>query len=354
MNKPTNRIVLLIQIFFITASFGQMQLEVQESKKAAELFQSTEMLGVKLQYSNRELKNATNDSTYLPSQLVYKTEDGISDSLKVQLRRRGNNRLENCYFAPVKIKIKKDNAKKTLFKGNKNLKLVLPCLLQRDNNDNVIKEYIAYKLYEFVSPVHFKTRMVDLTYEEIKGKKIREHQLKAFLIEDDKNVAKRFEGKVYDRNSHPLQQDDLNSVRHAFFQYMIGNTDFSQMYQHNVKLIFINKEMIPVPYDFDMSGLTNCSYALVSTIGDEQLDITSVTQRRYRGFKRDPKYFTQVRLEFLANKPQMLAVFDSCKPLFESEREYETARNYIIDFFTILADKSKFQELIVNEARTNE
>ena len=148
-----------------------MQLEVQESKKAAELFQSTEMLGVKLQYSNRELKKATNDSTYLPSQLVYKTEDGISDSLKVQLRRRGNNRLENCYFAPVKIKIKKDNAKKTLFKGNKNLKLVLPCLLQRDNNDNVIKEYIAYKLYEFVSPVHFKTRMVDLTYEEIKGKK---------------------------------------------------------------------------------------------------------------------------------------------------------------------------------------
>ena len=350
MNKPTNRIVLLIQIFFITVSFGQIQLEVQESKKAAELFQSTEMLTVKVQYSNRELKKATNDSTYLPSQLVYKTEDGISDSLKVQLRRRGNNRLENCYFAPVKIKIKKDHAKKTLFKGNKNLKLVLPCLIQRDNNDNVIKEYIAYKLYEFVSPVHFKTRLVDLTYEEIKGKKIKEHQLKAFLIEDDKNVANRFEGKVYERDVHPLQQDDLTSVRHAMFQYMIGNVDFSQMKHHNVKLLFVNKLMIPVPYDFDMSGLANCSYGTT----DESLNLSGVTQRKYRGFKRDPRLFEQVRQEFLSNKQQMMAVFDTCKPLFESNSEYDTAKNYIIDFFTILADMSKFQDLIVNEARTNQ
>ena len=43
------------------------------------------------------------------------------------------------------------------------------------------------------------------------------------------------------------------SVRNAMFQYMIGNTDFSTAYQHNNKLLYIDKLIIPLPYDFDMS-----------------------------------------------------------------------------------------------------
>ena len=36
---------------------------------------------------------------------------------------------------------------------------------------------------------------------------------------------------------------------------MIGNTDFSQAYSHNVKLLYIDEQMLPIPYDFDMAGL---------------------------------------------------------------------------------------------------
>jgi len=349
MNKPTNLFILLIQIFVLTTSFGQNQVVAVESKKPSELFRSTQTLSLKLHYSNKELKKETNDSTFLRSQLVYLNDNDSWDSLQVNLRRRGNNRLENCYFAPLKIKIKKDDAKNTLFKGNKNLKLVLPCLIQRDNNDNVIKEYIAYKLYELVSPFYFNTRLVNLSYEEIKGKKVKEHRLKAFLIEDDKNVAKRFEGKIIDRNIHPLQQDDLTSVRHAMFQYMIGNVDFSQMFGHNVKLLFVKKQMLPVPYDFDMSGLANCSYGVT----DESLNLTGVTERKYRGFKRNAELFTQVRLEFLANKAPMLNIIDECKPLFENEKEFNTAREFIMDFFQILANEQMYQNKILQEARIN-
>ena len=46
-----------------------------------------------------------------------------------------------------------------------------------------------------------------------------------------------------------------------------------------------------LPYDFDMTGWVNPSYATVNTT----LGINSVQDRKYRGFKRDQQYFDQVR-----------------------------------------------------------
>ena len=72
-----------------------------------------------------------------------------------------------------------------------------------------------------------------LIFSEIRGKKTKVHQLKGILVEDDKNVAGRFNGKVLERSVHPLNQNDICSVQNDFFQYMIGNTDYSTTYQHN-------------------------------------------------------------------------------------------------------------------------
>ena len=66
------------------------------------------------------------------------------------------------------------------------------------------------------------------------------------------------------------------------FQFMIGNTDFSVAYQHNGKLLYANKNH-PLPYDFDLCGLVDASYAIVNS----RLGIKSVKDRKYRGFKRD-------------------------------------------------------------------
>ncbi len=45
---------------------------------------------------------------------------------------------------------------------------------------------------------------------------------------------------------------------------MIGNTDYSSAYRHNEKLLFVDGNIMPIPYDFDMSGLVDASYAVVS------------------------------------------------------------------------------------------
>ena len=37
----------------------------------------------------------------------------------------------------------------------RSLKLVLPCLQQKEKNDNVIQELLGYKFYEVFSPYNF-------------------------------------------------------------------------------------------------------------------------------------------------------------------------------------------------------
>ena len=88
---------------------------------------------------------------------------------------------------------------------------------------------------------------------------------------------------------HPMAMRGLTSVRHAFFQYLIGNTDFSVSFQHNGKLLYTSKEFLPLPYDFDMSGWVNPSYATVNTT----LGIKSVQDRESN---IEPAITTPVRL----------------------------------------------------------
>lgn len=350
MNKPIGILILTLSVLLYYSGYSQ-EPEIKSDFQVSELFLEEDIMPVKLSYSIKDLKRDTNDSTYIDSKLSYKLNDQTWETLDIELRARGNYRLKNCYFPPLKVKIKKSNSKDTPFEGNKTLKIVLPCLVQRDNNDNVIKEYLAYKLFELISPYHFKTRLLEVDLENLKRNSSKSYSLKGFFIEDDKTVAKRLDGKVYGRKMHPLSQEAIASIRNAFFQYMIGNTDFSQAYQHNVKVLYIEKEMVPIPYDFDMSGFVNTSYAVVSEIPGERVSLESVTQRKYRGFIRDEALFEQVRQEFINNKAKIFSLLDSHKHMFEDTNEFSIARDYISSFFEVMVNTDKFKTEILNSAR---
>ena len=350
-----NQIIIKFLLFCflgILPSFAQENDDAKKMGKVTELFSSDTILHVKMTYANKVIRKNTNDSTYLDKDLTYRIEGDERISLPVRVRARGKSRLKNCYFAPLKIKLKKEDTKGTLFKGNKELKLVLPCHTEKAADDYVLKEFLAYKLYELISPYHYKTRLLDIELSEPKGKKVREHRIKGFFIEDIKKVAKRYGGNVLKRDVHPMQQDALCSVQNAFFQFMIGNTDFSTAYRHNEKLLFVNKVTVPVPYDFDMSGLCNTSYSEVSAVGGDVLPITEVTQRMYRGFKRDNEVMLTVRKQFLDSMPKFMAVIDTYKDHFENPKEYVQCKAYIKGFFDVLSDDSKFKKEILNRART--
>lgn len=346
--------------YFLVFQFLAVQITVAQvgvgDKSSAEiansLFQNQDPLSMQLQFSTKDMKKNTNDSTYIKSTLFIQNEASTWDSLEIKLRARGNHRRQNCYYVPLKLKIKKKVARGTIFEGNTKLKLVLPCLLEKDNDDLVIKEYMAYKLYEIISPYHFKTRLANIEFEEEIRSRIKKHNLKAILIEDIDKVAQRHNGRKMTRKVHPLQQDDRTSLQNSLFQYLIGNTDFSTRGGHNQKLLYTDNKYVSIPFDFDMSGLVNASYASISGMDNIKGSITLVTQRAYKGYKRDDDLLQEVRQKYISSKDEIFAVTDSLKQYFQDPTLYEKAKDFIDDFFEIMESDKKFEKNIVNRTRT--
>jgi hypothetical protein len=338
MKKQT---IIVLILFICSITYAQKPLSSDL------LYADQTPMKIKLNYSNKNMKKKTTDSTYIETDLNFFQEDKWN-TIPVSLRARGNFRRAKCYFPPIKMKIKKSQTKNTVFNGNKSLKLVLPCKIENENNDNILQEYIAYKIYEIISPYHFKTRRVDVDFTEPKGKQSKSYQLKGFLIEDDSRLAKRFDGRVVEQFIHPMAMGGLTSVRHAFFQYLIGNTDFSVSFQHNGKLLYTNKEFLPLPYDFDMTGWVDPSYGF----GNPTLGLSSLSERVYRGFKRDNELMNTVRTQFIDSKAEIVKLVSSYKEEFDNASEFDKMFGFMQEFFETIEDDGKFQKSILDKART--
>ena len=321
-------------------------LRAQNFLKYDSLFSDQKPLKIRLNYSNKNLNKNTNDSTYLKTELVF-IEKNINKESEVLIRARGNFRRKHCYFTPVKIKIKKNNALNTIFEDNRTLKLVLPCKNDRDKNDDILKEFIAYKIYEIISPFYFKTRRLEVDYTNQKTKNGKTYNLEGFLIEDDDKVAKRFDGKIVERKISPLAMDNFISVKLSFFNFLIGNTDFSSAHQHNGKLLFYEKKIIPIPYDFDLTGWVKPKYGIGIT---NRLGYSFET-RNYIGFKRENRIYSKVRNHYLTLKEKIFTTVELYESEFEYKKSYNLMMNYLREFYEILENDKLYNNLILSEAK---
>ena len=330
---------------FIILFFCATIMFAQETENG--LFSSNDILESKIAFSPKVLRKSNNDTLYFDTPLMFRV-GGEWKEMEIGIRARGNFRRATCYYPPVKVDLKKKQTKETIFQGHKKLKLVLPCLKQSDKNDNILKELMVYKLFELVTPYHFKTRRLTVEFTDQNKKKTTVETINGFFIEDDKKVAKRAEGKVFERYIHPMAMDSDASIRNALFQYMIGNTDFSTAYQHNGKLLYAGKKIIPLPYDFDMSGFINPSYAVVN----ETLGIDNIRDRKYRGFKRAEEDFQKVRKDFIAQKQAMYDLMKTYEADFDNQKEFDEAYTYVESFFEIIEDDNAFKKNVIDAART--
>ena len=339
--RGTRITVILIHILVIC-------LRAQDSDRTP-LFQEEQSLSVRLTVSLKDIKKNTNDSTYFPAVLYYKDIQNRWDSIPIDIRARGNFRRKHCTFPPLRIKIKKGDAKETLFAGTKSLKLVLPCHVPKNNNDLILKEYICYQLYEPITPYVFSTRLVDITLNDETGKQVKTQELKGFFIEDDDAAAKRFHAKVINKEKlHPLLLQDTSSIRLDLFQYMIANTDFSTTFLHNVDIIQTKAGLyIPIAYDFDMSGFVNAPYATF----DETLGIHSVRDRVYKGFCRNENVAESVRQEYIRMEPKIMDVINTYESFFDP-KEIDGMKKYMNEFFTIIKNDGSYREKIIQQCRT--
>jgi hypothetical protein len=271
------------------------------------------------------------------------------ETLAVRISPRGITRRKRdvCIFPPLRIEFPTKPPPGSLFQGQKRLKLVTHCRRDESHQQHLLLEYAAYRLYNAITPASFAVRLAQIDYVDEKGEPIT-RRLGVF-IEDVDDMARRqdlAESKAPDRIAIS-QLDPAAAARVALFQYMIGNLDWAMNAGpagegccHNARLIGVKGAttgLLPVPYDFDYSGLVDAPYA----VSPRAIQSGSVRMRRYRGFCTHNADVPAAAAAILAQRASLVAVIGTVPGLDPGTRKKAGA--YLEGFFAQLESPSEIE-----------
>lgn len=321
-------------------------------KRVTPLFASNDVLHLTIKAPfNTMLRGAIPAETAQPGTLT--VNGGKAETLAVTLAPRGITRRKKdiCPFPPLAVVFPEKPAKGSLFQGQKKLKLVTHCKPTPQFQNFVLLEYAAYKLYNTVTPQSFNARLAQIDYVDTSGKPVATRM--GFFIEDGDDMAERngmVEEAMPDRI--PVSTLDAKSAaRYALFQYMISNLDWAMNAGpagagccHNARLIGpkgVTTNIIPVPYDFDYSGLVDAPYAAPPA----QIKVANVRVRRWRGFCRHNDEVPAAAASFVAAQSRLMGVLDSIPDLDAGSRD--KAKAYLAGFFEVVGSKAEIDDKLI-------
>jgi hypothetical protein len=340
--------ILLLLIILLTHTVVPAQTLAIDKKKFFTEEQPVEMtLTTDLKKLFTEKLKKDYKENALPATVTCVFADSIKVTETIEVRTRGEFRREECSIPPLMINFKV--AQPGILKKLGQLKLVWPCEATNYNEQLVLKEYLAYKIYNLLTEKSFRVRLVKIAAYDSK-ERYKPFNFFAFFIEDVDDMAKRNNCKetgLLKINTEQTNREQATLVH--LFQYMIGNTDWAVPLCRNTKLIQSKKDSLQppfiVPYDFDYCGLVDADYA----VPIPELEITSVRERSYRGFARTMEELKIALLLFTAQK----AAIDSLINNFEllSEKNKKEMLHYLEDFYDTIAKDKNIKYIFIDTVR---
>jgi hypothetical protein len=265
-------------------------------------------------------------------------------TIPIQYNARGHVRrmARTCDYVPLRLTFDKTAAQPTVFAHQEALKLVVQCAGGSDFEQYILREYLAYRVYNVITKQSFRARLARVSYVDSGGKPMGTRL--GMFLEDDTDVARRLEGRIVELQRLMFDDIDADSLMPAMiFEFMIGNTDMSLYALHNVRLVQRpDKSLHLVPYDFDLSGLVNAPYAIPA----RGLMIKSVTDRLYRGPCRNQERVDPYVANFVAKKDEIRALPESIPGM--SKQTKEETRRYIDDFYSAIRTTKDVKGLFVS------
>ena len=222
-------------------------------------------------------------------------------ALEVKLKSRGNMRKEICYFPPLKLNLRKSELRALGLNADLDkYKLVLQCFGTDISEVYLEKEYLAYKIYETLTPYSFRVKPIQVNMY-VEGEDEPTHTLIGLIIESEDELAQRENGRIIDRSRASFNLMDREArLTMAMYQYLIGNTDWYAGNLHNLQLLKVPEadRVIPLAYDFDYSGFVGTNYA----VPHESIPIKSVRERYYMGVECTQEEYDAVAANFLEQR----------------------------------------------------
>ena len=300
-----------------------------------------DMLEFELAAPFDSLLMSKDEENYFPAKLTLKNENDSLITEKIKVSTRGKTRKKMCDLPPLRLKFSKKFRKKSGLAKFKTLKLVTPCKEGDEYQDLIKKELLCYQMYQTLTEKSFRSLPANIQTKQIETNESSPEKL-AFLIEHEKEMARRLGGKLLDKSVAKVKTIDIESYNLlTLFQYMIGNTDWNLSRRHNIKLVKTpdRSAPIPVPYDFDYSGLVNAKYA----IPHPNLPIKTVRERMFQWRGKDLKTLQPSIDILLAKKETLLALINACQ--LKNKKGKEEMLNYVNEFFDLIESEGGLEKI---------
>jgi len=324
---------VLTFLFLLTlASSAYGQFKKAKPKSIFQTLQYNPIVGVALETNLDSIITHRNRNTYQKGFFTYSSYQGKIYRQAIKLRPRGKFRRRICDFPMIKIDFPKTDLKKQGYSKYDDYKLVTHCMNNVNASyESIAREYLAYKLYNILSPNSYKVQFLYITYIDTK-RVVPDFQHFGFIIEDTAELSARMGGKAR-KEMAGLTPDSLHLEQHDFvalFQYLIGNTDWTaHPIPRNVKVIK-SKEATKysvVPFDFDFAGLVAAPYAVPSN----SLNQRSIRHRIFQGLSKDKEGLEVTIAHFLSKKRKILRYIRRFTLLSKESRK--DILNFIKPFF---------------------
>lgn len=291
----------------------------------------------------KAIEKNKNEKTYVPAKVIIITPGMDSIHLDAKVRTRGHMRLDICSFPPLKLKFEKDQMSRYHLTAFNEMDIVNHCEDSDMHDQLLLKEYLAYKLWELVSPYYFKVQLIRLHYLKPDGTQAHGTAY-AFLMENTEELVARLDAR---RNKTPVISTNAVEkepmLRVALFEYMIGNTDWYITNRHNLEFVAIPgfNVLVPIPYDFDYSGLVSAPYAAHHA----SIDLPSVTIRYYQGKCATEDVVRKILKSFLDQKEKILMAPHHIQGL--NEKSINSSVSYLKEFYDIIENPKKLENFIL-------
>lgn len=285
-----------------------------------------------------------NSKKIYPGGLQVTESSGTTHTIPLQINARGHLRrmARVCEHVPLRLSLASEPARGTVFQGQGSMKLIVQCRGDDLSEQQLLREYLAYRVFNVITPRSFRARLARVSYQDLAGKSIGQRY--GLLLEDADDVAKRMEGRQVElarAQFTDLHRETLDTMMLA--EYLLGNTDYSIYALHNVVIVATpSRVLFPVPYDFDVSGLVSPPYG----IPDRRLPIRTVRDRYYRGPCRTVDQFEDTLKHFRAQREKILALPDTIGGLSRDSRD--DARRFLAGFFDALKDARGVKDRLVD------
>lgn len=336
--------LLLLTIGLLYAQDPPDAIESDTFSTSLDMFEFPFPMNITLTADLKAFQKNKNKDEYRDVHFHYQFNDSMAIEHTLRMKPRGQFRKSQCAYAPYWLNIRKADVVNEELQEVKKIKMVSQCRGGKDYSDYVLKEYLAYKIYNLISPVSFRVRLTRLKYIDT-GRKNKETHSWGFLIEPEELVAKRNDAIVVKNDEISMRYTRSTEMDvAAMFQYMIGNPDYSIAGRHNMKILglpgFGTDGYTPVPYDFDYAGIVNAEYA----IPGENLGISSVTERYYLGPCREDQQFQQA-IDQINSKRDEIMELVSDFPYLQGKHKQEML-DYLESYFMSAAGANFIEKKI--------